>query len=101
MAYIDTKYLFECETCRRNRTGKCDTWCENGECYQPDMSKIPTADVEDVRHGEWTQISYTTLYKCSVCTDMIDMPYQNKLFDYCPNCGAKMDGTPKERGKEK
>lgn len=48
MAYIDTKYLFECETCRRNRTGMCDTWCESGECYQPDMSKIPTADVEEV-----------------------------------------------------
>lgn len=26
----------------------CDTWCESGECYQPDMSKIPTADVVEV-----------------------------------------------------
>ena len=57
------------------------------------IDRQPTADVEEVKHGEWTQISYTTLYKCSVCTDMIDMPYQNKLFDYCPNCGARMDGV--------
>lgn len=43
--YIDAEHLFKCETCRHHRSGGCDTWCENGECYSPDMSKIPTADV--------------------------------------------------------
>lgn len=46
--YIDTKYLFKCETCRHHRSGSCDTWCENGEAYSPNMSKIPTADVVEV-----------------------------------------------------
>lgn len=84
MAYIDTKYLFECETCRRNRTGMCDTWCESGECYQPDMSKIPTADVEEVKHGEWENNG--GFYRCSECIN-----YTNYDYDYCPYCGAKMD----------
>lgn len=46
--YIDAEHLFKCETCRHHRSGGCDTWCENGECYSPDMSKIPTADVTEV-----------------------------------------------------
>lgn len=53
-------------------------------------------DVAPVAHGEWIKISYTTLYKCSVCTDMIDMPYQKNLFNYCPKCGARMDGGNEE-----
>jgi hypothetical protein len=48
MAYIDTKYIGECETCRHHKSGKCDTWCDGGESYQPDMTKIPTADVVEV-----------------------------------------------------
>ena len=46
MAYIDTKYLFKCETCRHytERQG-CNTFCDSGECYSPNMNKIPTADV--------------------------------------------------------
>lgn len=48
MPYIDTKYLGQCETCRHHRSGQCDTWCDCGECYQPDMTKIPTADVVEV-----------------------------------------------------
>ena len=48
MAYIDTKYIGQCETCRYYRNGKCCTWCDCGESYSPGMSKIPTADVVEV-----------------------------------------------------
>jgi hypothetical protein len=44
MAYIDTKYLGKCETCRHHRSGSCNTFCDCGEEYSPDLSKIPTAD---------------------------------------------------------
>ena len=46
--YIDAEHLFKCETCRHHSADGCNTWCENGECYSPDMSKIPTADVVKV-----------------------------------------------------
>lgn len=49
--YIDAEHLFKCETCRHHRSGGCDTWCENGECYSPDMSKIPTAEVVGIDDG--------------------------------------------------
>lgn len=44
--YIDTQYLFKCETCRHYTEGQgCNTFCDSGECYSPNMNKIPTADV--------------------------------------------------------
>ena len=60
---------------------------------------IPAADVEPVRHGRWMQcdedwdMDYTV--QCSFChekwyfSDKIDLRELN--YNYCPNCGAKMD----------
>ena len=72
------------------------------------IEQTPTADVVEVRHGEWgasdKYFSYYQ-YKCSNCgCDDYTQTGRNgqcKLMRYCPNCGAKMDGTPKERGGEK
>ena len=104
MAYIDTKYLGKCETRRHHRSGQCDTWCDCGECYQPDMTKIPTADVVEVKRGYWIKNQYISqvlgipvkkefVFICSLCG-------HNTIgkSKYCRECGAKMDGTPKERG---
>lgn len=105
MAYIDTKYLGKCETCRHHRSGKCDTWCDCGECYSPDMSKIPEADVVEVEHGYWVDElngEYVGLNKmdgypersctCSVCGDWLTGSNEYHCRGiYCPNCGAKMD----------
>lgn len=66
----------------------------------------PTADVEEVKHGEWIEESYIdekrSDFMCSVC-EFDDTFYKNSMsfYKYCPYCGAKMDGTPKERGGEK
>ena len=52
----------------------------------------PTVDAVEVVHGEWGEI-YTCHgerlwgYKCSQCEQ--DNPNKS---NYCPNCGAKMDG---------
>lgn len=48
MAYIDTKYLGQCETCRHYTDSGCNTFCDCGESYSPNMFKIPTADVVEV-----------------------------------------------------
>ena len=48
------------------------------------VCEYPTADVVEVRHGEWVGMWD---YKCSVCNE-----YSEYRTDYCPNCGAKMDG---------
>ena len=93
--YIDADYLFKCQTCRHHRSGGCDTWCENGECYSPDMSKIPTADVVEVKHGYWKECfedwrKQIAGDECSACGFQ---HYGTSIshYHYCPNCGAKMD----------
>ena len=53
---------------------------------------IPAADVAPVRHGWWTeQEKYTfgTMYDCSICDNRI--LDNGDSWNYCPNCGAKMD----------
>ena len=54
---------------------------------------IQVADVSPVRHGRWIeQDKYTfgVMYDCSICDNRIlDTGHS---WNYCPNCGAKMDG---------
>ena len=52
----------------------------------------PTADVDEVKHGEWLWNKGRgwgeAFYFCSLCAGDGDSGEDN----YCPNCGAKMDG---------
>ena len=64
------------------------------------LNKLPTADVVEVRHGEWKICSDGYYPYCSRCVyePEISTRYSNNLTPYCPNCGAKMDGERKEQG---
>lgn len=61
------------------------------------FAEIPTADVVEVKRGKWLNIIFTQRYECSLCGKEI---YFGK-DKFCNKCGARMDGTPKERGGEK
>ena len=59
-----------------------------------DVDAIPAADVAPVRHGRWIEkekYTFGIMCDCSLC--------ENRILDnghpwnYCPNCGAKMDGV--------
>ena len=51
---------------------------------------IPSADVAPVRHGRWKCHGDCGVTECSVCGWSIEEYVGD--YDYCPNCGAKMDG---------
>ena len=53
------------------------------------MPKGIIADVEPVKRGRWVQRPFngTHIWRCSKC-ETIGSPQWN----YCPKCGAKMDG---------
>lgn len=55
-----------------------------------DIDKIPTADVVEVKHGEWLPTNDDNKKLCSRC-DVIHLiaQYPNGQANYCPNCGAK------------
>lgn len=53
---------------------------------------MPAADVAPVRHGRWeTNSDMPDTLICSVCKCGFDM-WKHDPHNYCPNCGAKMDG---------
>lgn len=55
-----------------------------------DSNAFPAADVAPVVHGRWVSVPYKLARICSVCNR--DEPYKfADAYDYCPNCGAKMD----------
>ena len=58
---------------------------------------MDAADVAPVRHGRWLGskhkiFSNTYDYVCSEC----GCDYALAEYNYCPNCGAKMDGVDDE-----
>lgn len=63
---------------------------ENPEICTQEINSIPAADVVPVVHGRWipfhSKISGDIQY-CSAC----EIGFVAKS-DYCPHCGAKMDG---------
>ncbi len=52
------------------------------------ISEIPAAKVEPVRHGRWSPSAdrRTSKVVCSECFSRSPL-----RFNYCPDCGAKMD----------
>ena len=56
------------------------------------IEEAPTIDAEPVRHGRWvdrpTAIKYISHSECSTCGSWQGENWMN----YCPHCGAKMDG---------
>lgn len=64
------------------------------------LDDTPAADVVEVRHGEWLpDIDREYDYHCSLCRGSAgkgDYGNYDVLYDFCPNCGAKMT----EKGKQ-
>ena len=65
------------------------------------IKELPTVDAVPVVHGRWVD------NHCTVCGMMpmgeelwthmdIEPPKMERFMDYCPTCGAKMDGERSE-----
>ena len=61
------------------------------------MPKGIIVDVAPVRHGRWVKqdkYAFGTFYDCSICDNRIlDTGHS---WNYCPNCGCRMDGGDDE-----
>lgn len=58
------------------------------------ITKQPTADVVEVKHGEWQEERWCDNFQhiCSLCHSTVRAHPQSVAYKYCPYCGAKMDG---------
>ena len=89
-----------CDGCDNRCGAKClDCWVDDAMCLIDDA---PTVDAVEVVHGHWKEYSHSALvrwkdgepvladrsvFRCSRC-DFGTIAKHN----YCPRCGAKMDG---------
>lgn len=75
----------------KERDGKADEFTTH--CFRVfanALSKAPTADVEEVRYGYWIDTTmYCGEFTCSVCKETCI----TNRYNYCPHCGAKMNGN--------
>ena len=53
------------------------------------IDHIPTIDAVEVVHGRWEEYQVPHIMCCSECDWATGVQDD---FNYCPNCGAKMDG---------
>ena len=61
------------------------------------IEDLPSADVEPVRHGHWEQDGHHI--RCSECGTyfcITDREGDSFPINYCPCCGARMDGEEQE-----
>ena len=63
---------------------------------------LPSVEAEPVRHGKWLSDNdaFKRMYLvCSLCKRATKIPWYvgGFLYDYCPNCGAKMEGEKNEQ----
>ena len=56
------------------------------------LREAPTVDAVQVVHGRWeTNSDRPDTLICSICKCGFDM-WKHDPHNFCPNCGAKMDG---------
>lgn len=57
------------------------------------VRSVPPADVQEVRHGKNICKDYPSLFECSLCRwyDDDTTTGNTSVYNYCPNCGTKMD----------
>lgn len=80
-------------------TEEQNKWFNVGlKCAIRDVKHQPKVDLVELKHGTWYHGTENgAVYaKCSACGRK--MNYSCYGYAYCALCGARMDGTPKERG---
>lgn len=83
------RYQRSNEECRRHR----DSY--GNRCFKMRLiDEAPTVDAVPVVHGRWEpREDVLGFARCSVCHDcnIYDDWADGKKWNYCPNCGARMD----------
>lgn len=91
MRLIDADALLDCiPYCDANCTSKISKVGAIADMVML-ISEAPTIEAEPVVHGRWAEdLEDIICSECGCSWNLIDNC--TETFNYCPNCGAKMDG---------
>ena len=69
---------------------------DRAETIYKKLCEIADADVQPLRIGKWTEPGepYINTYECSCCGRWFTLDYgtpEENGYNYCPNCGARME----------
>ena len=86
----------ECQKAFEELGGESGIYADAYNDLAEDFYSIPAADVAPVVHGKWEYIPQTlntlSQLRCPFCGWWsLDLSIDG-AYNYCPNCGAKMDG---------
>lgn len=85
-AIVDSRNRYYNSASNQYLVGRCD-----GLDIAAGLLRVaPAADVAPVVHGRWVSKNEWT-FVCSNCDYVDAYPFDDR-YNYCPNCGAKMDG---------
>lgn len=99
VSYI-RKEAAEAQSAFEELGGESGIIAEAFEDLANELEDFPAADVAPVRHGKWVHSHYENcseqfeIVKCSCCGhEAYAMAFYVRGGNYCPNCGARMDGA--------
>ena len=61
---------------------------------------LPAADVATVRHGRWVTTEAPFMNECEDCSVCGYRTVWGSGYNYCPNCGCKMDLEEAKNAKQ-
>ena len=97
MRLIDAEAFLKTEIDRCDSDPLVGTCTSDNEYLSDRLKKAPTIEAKPVVHGRWEEASDGDGIVCPFCrTDFCTIIYDTEYFNYCPNCGAKMDETVEE-----
>ena len=98
MRLIDAEHLKRWILARWEKTDPTSEYPLRAIDIIDQIDREDTIEAKPVRHGKWTRDYESSWgdsrFMCSVCHCKESVPTCNgepSIWDYCPNCGAKMD----------
>ena len=83
----------------------CDMIFTLDDCQSSDDEICEAWNRRATRHAHWIKIGedcrgYSSIFDCSGCeqTTYLELPAKECDYDFCPNCGAEMDGGESNAG---
>ena len=83
------------DSCIKEGKGLFKSVCVAIKCF---VEQMPTVDAVEVVHSEWIMVideNDCERIECPLCGEQFydgDNDTFDKPYNYCPNCGAQMDG---------